>query len=207
MKTLFDNTFAKCISAFILMFLTASSLISAEAADIPTGQDSPEGVACDAIQAYINCDSQAWLKTLIRPIYGEEKNKEYEAFKKQMVELTDSNKTNSSFTPPKIVKCYKARPFTKNGPGSLAYAMHEMTANGFVDVEIAFPDGQTTNLRYHVMYDKDKKWYFEPRPDLCPMLSMGLNTEEPSTEVWTKPAKQKEEPKAEETKQNTNSGN
>ena len=42
-----------------------------QAADLPTGQKAPEGVACDAVMAYIKRDSKAWLATLVRPIYGE----------------------------------------------------------------------------------------------------------------------------------------
>jgi hypothetical protein len=38
-------------------------------------------------------------------------------------------------------------------------------------------------MRYHVLKDKDDNWYFEPRPDLCPMFSAGLNEESDSTEV------------------------
>lgn len=171
------------VAAFAL-----SHCFSATAADIPTGQDSPEGVACDAVRAYIQSDSKAWLKTLVRPIYGEEKNKEYEAFKKQMAALKDKNKADASFAAPSIKTCYKARPFSMNGPGSLAYAVHDMPGNMFVDIEVGFPDGRTGNIRYHVLCDKDKKWYFEPRPDLCPLLAAGLNEETPSTEVW-KPEK------------------
>ncbi len=195
----------KLFSVFILLLFTSLSY----GTDIPTGQDSPEGVACDAIQAYIRCDAKAWLKTLVRPIYGEENNKEYLAFTKQMLALMKKNKADSSFAAPKIIQCYKARPFSKNGPGSLAYAVHEFTANRFVDVQIELPDGQKTNLRYHVLRDTDEKWYFEPRPDLCPLLSMGLNKEEPSTEVWkndsgkeTKTETKQDSPK-EETKSET----
>ena len=60
-----------------------------QAADLPTGQKTPEGVACDAVTAYINRDSKAWLATLVRPIYGNEGNKQYAAFKKQMADGAD----------------------------------------------------------------------------------------------------------------------
>ena len=67
----------------IALFLTATL----QAADLPTGQKTPEGVACDAVRAYINRDSKAWLATLVRPIYGDEGNKQYADFKKQMADM------------------------------------------------------------------------------------------------------------------------
>src|SRR6187401_2724853 len=61
----------KTFLSLVVLFLSASL----QAADLPTGQKTPEGVACDAVMAYINRDSKAWLATLVRPIYGEEGNK------------------------------------------------------------------------------------------------------------------------------------
>ncbi|HEX3870225.1 MAG TPA: hypothetical protein VHV77_07315, partial [Pirellulales bacterium] len=85
--------------------------------------------------------------------------------------------------PPKIVKVFKARYFSKNGPGSAAFAFYDFQGNQFVDIIIETDDDKTQRLRYHVLLDKDKKWYFDPRPDLSPLLSMGLNDETESTEV------------------------
>ena len=170
----------------ILIGLSASTL----AADRPTGHETPEGIACDAVQAYADCDSKAWLTTLIRPIYGEEGNKAYAEFKQQMSKMTDENKEKEDFVAPRIVKVFKARNFSKNGPGSMAYALHEITGNQFVDIVLDIGEGRLQNVRYHVMLDKDKKWYFEPRPDLASLLAMGLNEETSSEEVlWElKPA-------------------
>lgn len=57
----------------ILVFAAISNIFTAAllAADRPSGQKTPEGVSYDAVQAYADCDSKAWLKTLIRPIFGE----------------------------------------------------------------------------------------------------------------------------------------
>lgn len=154
-----------------------------QAADLPTGHKTPEGIACDAVMAYINRDSKAWLATLVPPIYGKEGDKEYAAFKKQMVENADKAREDKDFKPPRLVKCYKARDFSLNGPGSAAYAMGGFIGNRFVDVFIETADGKMQRLRYHVLEDKDHRWYFEPRPDLCPLYSMGLNKEPESTEI------------------------
>lgn len=169
----------------ILAFVFTSKLFTTAllAADRPSGNEIPEGIACDAVQAYADCDSKALLKTLIRPIFGEEGNKKYKKFKKQMVKVTDENKGKEGFVAPRIVKVFKARNFSKNGPGSMAYALHEITGNKFVDIVVDVGGGQLQNIRYHVMLDKDKKWYFEPRPDLASLLAMGLNEEKPSKEV------------------------
>lgn len=176
--------------ATFLIFLTAAAF----SADRPNGHDTPEGIACDAVQAYADCDSKAWLKTLIRPIFGEEGNQAYEEFKQHMVKVTDENKGKDGFVAPRIVKVFKARNFTKNGPGSMAYALHEITGNKFVDLVVDIGDGQLQNVRYHVMLDKDKKWYFEPRPDLASLLAMGLNQESPSKEIlWELDAKSEQE--------------
>ena len=153
------------------------------ASDLPTGHNTPEGVACDAVMAYINRDSKSWLATLVRPIYGDEGNKQYAEFKKQMAEAADKAKADKSFKPPRIVKCHRARQFSIHGPASAAYAIADFTDNMFVDVIVETAPGETKRLRYHVLKDKDDKWYFEPRPDLCPLFSAGLNEESDSTEV------------------------
>ncbi|MEI9898489.1 MAG: hypothetical protein WDN28_32695 [Chthoniobacter sp.] len=48
--------------------------------------------------------------------------------------------------------------------------MDSFTGNVFVDLLVEVAPGKTRRLRYHVMQDKDEKWYFEPRPDLCPLF-------------------------------------
>jgi len=166
-----------------ILFFALPLIATLHAADLPTGHKTPEGIACDAVMAYINRDSKAWLATLVRPIYGDKKNEEYAEFKKQMAEGADRAREDKSFKPPRLVKCYKARHFSMNGPASAAYAMASFTENMFVDIIIETAPGKMTRLRYHVLQEKDGKWYFEPRPDLCPLFSMGLNEESDSTEV------------------------
>lgn len=168
------------ILAFAIVGLTATHL---PAAELPTGNKTPEGIACDAITAYFRTDSKAWLATLVKPIYGTEKNKTYEEFKQELAADADKMKNDKTFKPPKIVKCFKARSFTRNGPGSAAYAMFDFHANMFVDILLETPDGKREGIRYHVLKDKNGTWYFEPRPDLCPLLTTGLNDEPESTEV------------------------
>lgn len=163
----------------LLLFFTAA----VQAADLPTGQKTPEGVACDALMAYINRDSKAWLATLVRPIYGDDGNKQFVQFKREMAEGADQAKQDKTYKAPRLVKCYKARRFSRNGPLSTAYAIGGFTDDLFVDLVIETEPGQTKSLRYHVLKEKDDRWFFEPRPDLCPLYAMGLNEESASSEV------------------------
>jgi hypothetical protein len=164
----------------VAMVIMASPALAGE---LPTGSKTPEGIACDALTAYIKADSQAWLATLVKPIYGAEGNKQFAEFKKEMAAAADKMKDDKTYKPPRITKCFKARTFSKNGPGSAAYAFFNFHENKFVDLVIETAPGESQGLRYHVLRDEGGKWYFEPRPDLCPLLSTGLNEEPESTEV------------------------
>ncbi|OGV37131.1 MAG: hypothetical protein A2X48_04790 [Lentisphaerae bacterium GWF2_49_21] len=184
-----------CLIAFVSCFLAYSESTNKIAADgFPAGQGTPEGVACDAVRSYINSDHELWLSTLAPTfLYGDKNNekgaealKKYEDFKEVMVEKNKQNAKDPKFPKMKIVKVFKARNFTKNGPGSMAYALFEFTGNMFVDILVDQGGEKPFRARYHVMQDKDKKWYFEPRPDMMPFLSMGLNEESESTEEWKK---------------------
>ncbi len=182
----------KGLAVTLLMLVCAGTQVRAEeqvAEDgFPTGQGTPEGVACDAVRAFIKSDHRLWLSVLVRPIYGK-LNPEYEKFKTQMVEQKKKNAKNPDFPKIKIVKVYRARNFSKNGPGSAAYAIHGFTGNKFVDVVVDMGGQKEQRARYQVMLDKDKKWYFNPRPDLSPLFSMGLNEESDSKEEWKKAKK------------------
>lgn len=181
MKATIRTVTAVLVAAqFIATLFIATPLL---AAALPTGDRTPEGIACDAMTAYIKIDSKAWLATLVKPIYSPEGNKQYAEFKKEMAACADKMKNDKTYKPPRIVRCYKARPFSKNGPGSAAYAFFDFHKNMFVDLVIETAPGENESLRYHVLCDKAGKWYFEPRPDLCPLLSMGLNDESKSTDV------------------------
>ena len=177
-----------CIS--IILFLSSTVVFAQTDYKIandgfPTGQNTPEGTACDAIRAYVYSDHELWLSLLVRPIYGE-KNIEYVEFKEMMVEKKKQNARDPNFPRMKIVRVYKARNFSMNGPGSLAYALFEFTGNMFVDILVDMGIGGIHRARYQVMQDKDKKWYFNPRPDLSYFLSIGLNEETESKEEWNK---------------------
>ena len=186
---------------FICISIYAQKESEISSDGFPKGNNTPEGIACDAVRAYLNSDFKLWLSTLVPSyIYGDKNNsggakkvKEYEDFKKKMVAKIKKNAKDPNFPKMKILKVYKARNFSMNGPGSMTYALHEFTGNMFVDILLDLGNGKTQGVRYQVMSDKDKKWFFNPRPDLSPLLSMGLNEESKSTVEWKKNKRKKVE--------------
>ena len=151
----------------------------------PTGQETPEGAACDAIRAFGNCDHEAWLSLLVRPIYGDgDQNQEYEKFKNFKVEEAKKYAQRSDRPKVRLVKVFKSRSFSTNGPVSAAFALLDFQDNQFVDMHVQIGEN-VHQMRYQMLLDQDDKWYFNPRPDLSsPLVSMGLNEEEDSTEEW-----------------------
>jgi hypothetical protein len=156
-------------------------------ASIPTGQSTPEGVACDAVQAYIRANGADWLATLVRPIYGES-DYEYESFKVMMVDRAEAHRQDPAYVPPRIVRVCKAREFSIDRPRAAALANHGFTGNMFVDIYLEVPNSGFQRLRYHVLKDTDGRWYFDPRPDLNTQYSSGINEESQSEDVvWQEP--------------------
>lgn len=149
---------------------------------IPTGHSTPEGVACDAVKAYIDANGANWLATLVRPIYGEN-DAEYEAFKSMMVDRAEAHRQDPAYIQPRFVRVCRAREFSTDGPRSAAFATHGFTGNMFVDIYIEVPNSGFQRLRYHVLKDRDERWYFDPRPDLNMLYSSGINEEAQSEEV------------------------
>ncbi len=167
----------------VLFLFTSLFSLRLLAAELPTGQTTPEGVACDAILAYGRSDFKAWAALLIRPCYGEEGNKKYEQFKKEVATMLESNKTNASSHATRVLTCYKARSFIEPEAASFGLTEFGFTTNRFVDMVIELGADRTRRMRYHVICDKDGKWYWEPRPDLVKDLATRLNAESRSNEV------------------------
>jgi hypothetical protein len=153
------------------------------AAELPTGQTSPEGTACDAIVTYGRSDFKAWKALLIRPCYGEEGDKRYDEFKKAAAAKFEANKTNASFYATRVLTCFKARSFTEPEAASFGVTNFGFVTNRFVDLVIERGPENTGRMRYHVICDKNGKWCLEPRPDLVNELANRLNAEPRSVEV------------------------
>lgn len=150
----------------------------------PSGQDSPEGVACDMAQAFINADKILWLKinnpTLTRP--NTKANDFVENISKQMEEMAQIDIKDRP-GPKEILRVYKARHLSMNGPASYGYAVFNFEDVMFVDVVALNSDGTEFLNRTLVVKDKSK-WYVVPRPDLVSLLSWGLNSESESIDLF-----------------------
>ena len=168
--------------------LAATHTIRLASDGFPTGQDSPEGAACDFSRAFISCDASAFLR-LCAPTFGKgEGNEEYARFREHVVESMrqeSARKTPSPAGPKALGKCYAARRLSLNGPASLAYAAYDFQDVMFVDVGAYRHDGERSLVRYLVIQDNTLEWYVHPLPSSNPLLSMGLNDESPSDVDFT----------------------
>ncbi|MCZ6793975.1 MAG: hypothetical protein O7J95_10225 [Planctomycetota bacterium] len=103
-----------------------------------------------------------------------------------MIERTERNASDPGFPRLRIVCCYKARQLSMRGPASVGYALFEFLGNRIVDIVVQEEGKEPQRLRHHVIQDRDRLWYFNPRPDLSPLLSMGLHDKPPSTEAFVR---------------------
>jgi len=154
----------------------------------PSGSDTPEGVACDLARAFIHHDPALFLGACIKPYGGAETRKTYEEFLDGVVAQMKEEAGKSAPSPgaPKSIgKCFGARHLSKNGPASYGYATFGFQDIMFVDVGVYLHSGKTQLCRTLVIKDKQGKWIVHPRPDLSPLLSMGLNDEAQSEKDFT----------------------
>lgn len=150
----------------------------------PSGQTSPEGATCDLARAFIQRKVTLFKSTCIKPIGDGESAKEYGAFLKQMANsfATEAKKKTPSPGGPKaIVQVFAARPLSKNGPASYAYAVLGLKDVKFVDVSVLLHNGKSAMNRTLVVQEASGKWFVHPLPTSSPLLSDGLNEESPST--------------------------
>ena len=151
----------------------------------PTGQDSPEGAACDLSRAFMNSDVELLKKTCLKKYGGGEVGKKYDNFLKKIIKGTEEDKerkTPHPKSPKKIGKVFAARHLSKNGPASYGYAAHTFQDVMFVDIGAFLQDGSRFLNRTLVVKKKDGKWYVHPCPTISPLLSAGLNQEKDSKE-------------------------
>ncbi len=170
--------------------IPASSVVehARKAADPwPAGNATAEGVACDLARAFLKADKELFIKSCMPETF--EKNAEYKAFldsTTKQIEHVKANPNEPHDGPVDMLRVFKARPLSKNGPGSFGYASHNFQNVMFVDIETKMEDGTDYTNRTLVFQLADKTWRAMPRPDLFPMLSTGLNDESKSVDEWTK---------------------
>ncbi len=151
--------------------------------NFPSGQNSPEGVACDMARAFINADKALWLRINNQALMNNSEARDFvENISKQMEEMAKIDIKDRP-GPKEILRVYKARHLSMNGPASYGYAVYNFEDVMFVDVVALHSDGAEFLNRTLVVKDKSK-WYVAPRPDLFELLSVGLNSESKSIDLF-----------------------
>ncbi|MCA9281459.1 MAG: hypothetical protein KDA30_05430 [Phycisphaerales bacterium] len=158
----------------------------------PTGQSTPEGVACDLARAFIDPNAELFRTVCLPTRRGSKSGDAYNDFLDGMsaqMEQVKGKTPQELGGPTHIETVYKARHLSMDGPASAGYALMQLSDVMFVDVVTPLWNGQEyTNRTLVVQRESDGKWYAMPRPDIYSMISAGLNSESSSTELWTAPA-------------------
>jgi len=150
---------------------------------LPSGHDTPEGVACDLARSFINRDEKLFSSTSIRLYGGGNGRKDYAKFLQdttQSIEAEAAKKEPSPQGSKSIGKVFAARHLSKSGPVSYGYATNGFKDIMFVDVGVYLYNGERALNRTLVVKDRDGKWYVHPDPLVDPLLSDGLNEEKAS---------------------------
>jgi hypothetical protein len=151
---------------------------------LPSGHDTPEGVACDFARSFINRDEKLFSSTSIR-LYGAGSARQaYAKFLQdtvQSIKEESGKKEPSPRGPSSVGKVFAARHLSKSGPVSYGYAAFGFEDIMFVDIGVYLQSGERTMNRTLVIKDIDGKWYVHPAPLISPLLSEGLNDEAIST--------------------------
>jgi len=151
----------------------------------PTGRTTPEGAACDFARTFINVDADALLALAVPPLGNGESTAEYRAFLDEIAAQTREQQARDPAdrnAPKRITECFAARPLSRSGPASVAYAVFDFYDLLFVDVVIEECSGHLFTCRTLTLMNKDDVWSVLPAPEYYPMLAMGLN-EEPDSVI------------------------
>jgi len=162
------------MNKIILIFVTLIITTSTYAAGLPSGSSSPEGIACDMATAFINADKELWNKVVLKL-----ENSEYKNFIDEISKEMDiqANLPKHERIGPKLIGIvFTVGKLSKNGPNSYAYAAKNLDQIGFVDIGVLNHDG-TQSMNRTFVAKKESTWYALPRPDLFPLLTVGLNAE------------------------------
>ena len=149
----------------------------------PTGQNSPEGVACDFARAFMHSDVDLLKSSCLEQFGTGEVRSQYATFRQTIIEGTERDKMQGELSPksPKAIgKVFAARPLSLNGPASWGYTVYNYQEVMFVDIGALLQDGSRFLNRTLVVKKSDGLWYVHPCPSLDQLLSAGLNDEPPS---------------------------
>lgn len=177
------------ISLFCFLVLVSCSFGADEAAKpklkvaadgFPSGQDTPEGAACDLARSFIKRDVALFTNTCISPFGGGQNRTNYQTFLDTAIRGLKQEATKKEPSPggPKaIAKVFAARHLRKNGPASYGWAAFGFQDVMFVDVGSELQDGRHFLCRTLVIKTPGGKWYVHPSPATDSLLSAGLNDE------------------------------
>ena len=173
---------------FVLLFCDAEAdgtkpRIKVVKDGFPTGNSTPEGVACDVSRAFIESDVALLKKSCLTKYGSGETAKRYDAFLAKIVAGTEAEKETDRPHPgrPKAIgKVFAARHLSLSGPGSYGYAVHGFDDVMFVDVGAVLHDGSRFMNRTMVV-KKGGRWLVHPCPLIDDLISAGLNDEAEST--------------------------
>lgn len=167
---------------------TAKPKLRVAADGLPSGHDTPEGVACDLARSFISRDEKLFSSTSIRLYGGGTGREAYANFLQSTVESIKAEaakKEPSPQGPKSIGKVFAARHLSKSGPVSYGYAAFGFEGIMFVDIGVYLNNGERAINRTLVIKDRDGKWYVHPDPSASPSLCDGLNEEKASVEDLT----------------------
>jgi hypothetical protein len=151
----------------------------------PKGTASPEGVAADLARAFIESRvdvfDKACLQLDAKRSPAEFKYQAALALLRSEI-LAHAKQPAAEGDPIAIKRVYRARRLSREGPASAAYAIFDLRDLQFVDVQVELKARGVQTVRTLVVQTPGAGWKAIPRPDLLPLLSMGLNDEPESTE-------------------------
>lgn len=108
---------------------------AAVADGFPSGQSTPEGVACVFARAFIKNDWALLDSVTLDPFGAGEGRERYAAFLESVKQdFVQHAEQDAPVGPKKIVRVYEAQHLSMNGPASRAYALYDFHDLQFVDV-------------------------------------------------------------------------
>ena len=153
----------------------------------PTGNDTPEGAACDLARAFIHDDAPLFLGTCVEPYGSPEVRAAYHKFLEDTVvqmKMAPGGSGPTPESPRSIAKCFAARHLSQTGPVSYGTILSFQDVM-FVDVSALLQNGDTQLCRTLVLKNKLGKWVVDPQPEQTPLLSAGLDDETPSKQDFS----------------------
>ena len=154
----------------------------------PSGQSTPEGVACDLVRAYSASDAKLFRASCFVITPGTPERDAYNNSLDETATLMDVGSavpSNNRDWPASIQQLYRARALSSPAPGAFGLDQLRLTAVRFVDLRVTLRAGATTLRRTLVVQDEGSTlWSAVPHPEHFPKLSEGLNEEPESTDLW-----------------------